>query len=161
MLVAFFQCDWHFHFKIYSFTFHLKDFASKCYKILNESYFWLNVSSPHHLFIYFWPCQVTCGILVFQQGIKPALGGQSPNNCTTRKVPIPNIFKKKNYLFLIERCLLLQYCVGFCETSTWISPRYTCVSFLLSLPPTSLPTHYLPDVHSVSTDMISMTNYIF
>ena len=33
----------------------------------------------------------------------------------------------------------LQYCVGFCQKSTWISHRYTYVPSLLNLPPTSLP----------------------
>ena len=43
------------------------------------------------------------------------------------------------YLFLIEG--ELQYCIGFCHTSTWISHRYTYVPSLLSLPPTS---HSIP-----------------
>ena len=30
-------------------------------------------------------------------------------------------------------------CVGFCQTSTWISHRYTYVPSLLNLPPTTLP----------------------
>ena len=35
--------------------------------------------------------------------------------------------------------ITLQYCDGFCHTSTWLSHRYTHVSSLLNLPPTSLP----------------------
>ena len=37
------------------------------------------------------------------------------------------------------RIVALQYCVGFCHLSTWISHRYTYVSSLLNLPPTSEP----------------------
>ena len=33
----------------------------------------------------------------------------------------------------------LQCCVGFCCTTAWISYKYTCTPFLLSLPPTCLP----------------------
>ena len=35
------------------------------------------------------------------------------------------------------RIIALQYCTGFCHTSTCISHRYRHVSSLLSLPPTS------------------------
>ena len=35
--------------------------------------------------------------------------------------------------------IVLKYCVGFCHTSTWISHRYTYVSSLLNLFPTSHP----------------------
>ena len=42
-----------------------------------------------------------------------------------------------------ERLISLQYCDGFCRTSTWIIIRYTYVPVLLNspshLPPTSLP----------------------
>ena len=41
---------------------------------------------------------------------------------------------KKLFIFN-SRIIALQYCVGFCHTSTWISHRYTYVS----LPWTSLP----------------------
>ena len=37
------------------------------------------------------------------------------------------------------RIIALQYCVGFCQTSTWISHRYTYVPSLLNPPPTSYP----------------------
>ena len=44
--------------------------------------------------------------------------------------------------FLIEG--LLQYRIGFCHTSTWISHRCTYVPFLFSFPPTSQPvSHHL------------------
>ena len=37
------------------------------------------------------------------------------------------------------RIIALQYCVGFCHTSTWISHRYIYVPSLLKLAPTSHP----------------------
>ena len=36
--------------------------------------------------------------------------------------------------------ITLQYCDGFCHTSSWINHRYTCVTPILNPPPTSLPT---------------------
>ena len=51
--------------------------------------------------------------------------------------PTHFIFK---ILFIFNwRIIALQYHVGFCHTTTWISHRYTYVPSLLSLPPTSLP----------------------
>ena len=43
------------------------------------------------------------------------------------------------------RIIVLQYCVGFCHTSTWVSHRHTDVP---SLPP---PTSSHPSRHSQST----------
>ena len=40
------------------------------------------------------------------------------------------------------RIITLQYCIGFCHTSTWISHRYTYVPSLLKLSATSHP--FLP-----------------
>ena len=37
------------------------------------------------------------------------------------------------------RIISLQYCVGFCHTSTWISHRDTYIPFLLTLLPSSHP----------------------
>ena len=48
------------------------------------------------------------------------------------------------------RIIALQYCTGFCHTSTCISHRYRHVSFLLSLPPTPLGCHRAPDFCSLS-----------
>ena len=42
--------------------------------------------------------------------------------------------------FFNWRIVVLQNFVVFCHTSTWISHRYTDISFLLNLPPISLPT---------------------
>ena len=39
------------------------------------------------------------------------------------------------------RITVLQFCVGFCQTSAWISHRYTCVSSFLNLPLTPSPAH--------------------
>ena len=47
--------------------------------------------------------------------------------------------------FFNWRIIAVQYCVGFCHTSPWISHRHTYVSFLLNLPPTShLPPATIP-----------------
>ena len=49
-------------------------------------------------------------------------------------------FLKLLNLFIFSwRIIALQYCVGFCQTSTWFSHRFTYVPFLLKLPPQ--PTH--------------------
>ena len=50
-----------------------------------------------------------------------------------------SLFLKEVFTFTC-RVIALQYCVGFCHTSTWISHRYTYVPSLLNLPPTSRPT---------------------
>ena len=42
--------------------------------------------------------------------------------------------------FLSWRTIVLQYCVGFCHTTAWISHKDTYVPFLLSLPPTPWPS---------------------
>ena len=48
------------------------------------------------------------------------------------------------HLFIFSwKIIALQYCVGFCHTSTWISRQYTYVPSLLNLPPTSHPCHLL------------------
>ena len=46
-------------------------------------------------------------------------------------------FFKKSFIF--NWIIALQYCVGFCHTSAWISHRYTYVPSLLNLPATSHP----------------------
>ena len=58
-------------------------------------------------------------------------------------VHITSFFFFKIYfnLFIFNwRTITLLYCVGFCHISTWISHRYTCVPFLLSLPSISHPS---------------------
>jgi len=43
------------------------------------------------------------------------------------------------YLFFNWRIIALQNFVVFCQTSSWISHRYTCMLSLLNLPPIFLP----------------------
>ena len=57
--------------------------------------------------------------------------------CVWERIPEPSLSFKKNYLFN-WRLINLQYCAGFCQTSTWISHGCTCPP-ILNLPPTSLP----------------------
>ena len=45
----------------------------------------------------------------------------------------------KNYWFFNWRIIALQTFAVFCQTSTWISHRYTYIPSLLNLPPFSLP----------------------
>ena len=57
---------------------------------------------------------------------------------TRHSLPWRMIFKKQYFFNLFGfnwRIIALQYCIGFCHTSTWISHRYTYVP----LPLTSLP----------------------
>ena len=42
------------------------------------------------------------------------------------------------------RIIALQYCAGFCHTSTWISHRYICVPTLWNLLPISHPIPPFP-----------------
>ena len=51
----------------------------------------------------------------------------------------------------------VQYCVGFCHTSTWISHRYTCVPSLLILPPTVSPIPPLKVVTELRLEFQSQT----
>ena len=44
----------------------------------------------------------------------------------------------KKYIFNWRK-IVLQYCASFCHISTWVSHRYTHVSSLLNLLPTSHP----------------------
>ena len=44
------------------------------------------------------------------------------------------------FIYFNWKIITLQYCDGFCHTSTWISHRYTCVPPILNPTPTSLPT---------------------
>ena len=48
-------------------------------------------------------------------------------------------FRLKKFFFNL-RIIALQNFAVFCQTSTWISHRYTYIPSLLNLPPTSLPT---------------------
>ena len=50
-----------------------------------------------------------------------------------------------NFFIFNWRKVASQYCVGLCQTSTWVSHRYTCDPSFLSLPPTS---HLFPPFNS-------------
>ena len=59
--------------------------------------------------------------------------------------------------FFNWRIIALQYCLGFCHTSTWISYRYTYVPSLLNLPSTPLGCHRAPGLSSQQIP----TSYLF
>ena len=68
-----------------------------------------------YLFIYFWPCRATCGILVPQPGIEPvphAVEAQSPNFWTAREFPFHALYKK-NLLSLKYKEICLFYLVKY------------------------------------------------
>ena len=77
------------------------------------------------------------------------IAGRFFTNWATREAPrngqrkgLKNLwdFLKISLFIFNWRMTASQYCVGFCQTPTWISHRYTCVPCLLILPPSSLPT---------------------
>ena len=53
------------------------------------------------------------------------------------------VFFLKNLFIFNWKIIALQYCVGFCHTSTWISQRYTHVPSLFYLPSASYPSRLL------------------
>ena len=58
--------------------------------------------------------------------------------------------------------MALQYCIGVCHTSAWISHRYICVSSLLNLPPTSHPIPPLQIVTaSINSNDVSVSPFGF
>ena len=50
-----------------------------------------------------------------------------------------------SFIFISWRLIILQYCIGFCHTLTWISHGFTCVPH--PEPPSHLPPHPLPLGH--------------
>jgi len=54
------------------------------------------------------------------------------------------------------RIISLQYCVDFCHTTMWFSPRYTYVPSLFNLPPFSHPNPLLSGVitHGVARPVL-------
>ena len=50
------------------------------------------------------------------------------------------VFLKNELIYFNWRIMTLQYCGGFCHTSSWTSHGCTCVPLILNPPPTSLPT---------------------
>ena len=68
------------------------------------------------------------------------------------------------FIFLISwRLITLQYCSGFCHTSTWISHEYTCMPH--PDPPSHLPLYPiplgLPSAPGPSTWMHETTEFSF
>ena len=69
--------------------------------------------------------------------------------------PMTLVLQLKDTVYILKfmfnwRMIALQYCVGFCRTSTWISHRCAYVLSLLSLPPISHPI--LPRRFSENTE---------
>ena len=63
---------------------------------------------------------------------------QAPPACLPLGLTASHILLIFSNVFIFNwRIIALQYCVGFCHTSTWISHRYTYAPSLLNLPPTS------------------------
>ena len=58
------------------------------------------------------------------------------------------------------KIITLQYCVGFCHISTWVSHRYTYALSLLNLPPT-FPTSSHSSRLSESTGFELLASYKF
>ena len=57
------------------------------------------------------------------------------------------------FIYFKLKDITLQYCIGFCHTSAWISHSYTHIPFLLNRPPTS---HPIPSLHVVTECQISL-----
>ena len=64
----------------------------------------------------------------------------SPNLPVTPGVSFFPFFKYK-FIYFNWRLITLQYCIGFCHTSTWICHRYTCVPHPEPLLPPPSPYH--------------------
>ena len=104
---------------------------------------------------FFFSHQAAFGILVPQSGIKPlspALEAQS-------------LFLFFTLFIFHWRIIALQYYVGFCRTSTWISHRYTHVPSLLNLSLNPIPSrplgcHIAPGWAPCVTGQIP-TGYLF
>ena len=116
--------------------------------LFNESFYSLTQSI--YLFIYI--CiynllAIPTGMWDFSYPTKnwtcaASVEAERPNHWISRE--IPNTWHVLNLLvYLIDLFLKKDICfsefVGFCQTSTWISCRYTYVLSLLNLPPISLP----------------------
>ena len=71
----------------------------------------------------------------------------------------------KNFLFIFNwRIIALQYCVGFCHISTWISHRYTYVPSLLKFPPISTwsqPSRFLQSTGLSSLSHTANSHWLF
>ena len=86
------------------------------------------------------PCLLHCRWILYHLSHQ-----QSPRILEWVAYPIQSlaIFFPRLLFFFIYfnwRIITLQYCDGFCHTSTWIGHRYTCIPHILNPTPTSLPT---------------------
>ena len=106
----------------------------------------------HHMF---WPLKVTLTTiqLIFTKGWTDANTGT-----TVMFTHYLTMFSQPSYdlatlFFFNLRIIALQYCVGFCHISTWISNRFTYVFSFLNLP----HTHPLRSPHSTRLSSGSCT----
>ena len=77
----------------------------------------------------------------------PGLPGLQPHRCFTSVLSNHLLTLLLFFFFFNWRIVALQYCVGCCHISTWISRRYTYVPSLFNFPPTS---HSIPSFYVVT-----------
>ena len=75
-----------------------------------------------------------------QQGGPPVSWGIS-GNITLQRVFLGPLHLLKKLIYFNWRIITLQYCDGFCHTSTWISHGCTCVPVSWRLLPPPSPPH--------------------
>ena len=75
-------------------------------------------------------------LLIFSDTRRPEVWSQPP---LKNFLDIHFSVNFKNLFIFNWRIIASQYCVGFYQTSTWISCRFTLVPSQLSIPPRSLP----------------------
>ena len=88
------------------------------------------------------PAPAVSGNLLYQPSFLFSLGtwilpsyGRTKSVVATRPDKLKFKYLLKFYLFFTWRIIALQNFVVFCQTSAWISYRYTYIPFLLNLPP--------------------------
>ena len=86
--------------------------------------------------LFFWPCRMTCGILVSQPGIEHrplAVSMQSPNHWTTREFPRQGFFLNKSiyFIYLFLAALGLRCCMQALPSCGERGPLFTVVCGLL------------------------------
>jgi len=115
--------------------------------------------------------------------IKTTFAGNKPRRCvqTSPKLAergfgtticwfLYNVFSlifKIKFIYFNWRIITLQYCDGFCHTSTWISHRDTCPPILIPPPhpiPLDCPEHRLCVLHALNlhqSSILHMLMYLF